>query len=424
MNLSHSMYVLIAVLSMLNFGRLILMIIGSDLYDIRRMRTAYMNRQKRRTYQPLISIIIPAYNEEMGVIRTLQSVLANDYRHMQIIVVDDGSKDRTLSRLRQFQRIHAGMFTIVHQANAGKAAAINRAVSRWAKGSLVMVVDADSLLKPDAVRKMVAHFRDRRIIAAASNVKIIPTSHVLGIAQQFEYLISYRMKRALTLNNMEYIVGGVGSTFRRSALLKAGLYDTDTMTEDIDLTVKLIREYGNTYYRVHYASDSVAYTEHVLTFRSLVRQRFRWKYGRMQTLLKNQALFFNRTCKYDRRLTWYQLPYALIGEFVLLLEPFLVGYILYVVARYADMTSMVSVYLIVSAFVFAMFAAEPTETWRSKLRLTAALPVVYFLMYILTAVEFVALMQSLRRTKGLLQRSAESSSWEHVERQGGTVAIS
>lgn len=424
MDLSHSMYVLIAVLSMLNFMRLIMMIVGSDMYDIKRMKVTYAARQKRQRYQPLITVIIPAYNEEAGVIRTLDSVRANDYPRTQVIVVDDGSKDRTLSRLRQYQRKHPGSFTIVHQENAGKAAAINRAVSRWAKGSLVMVVDADSLLKSDAIRRMVVHFRDRRIIAAASNVKIIPTNHILGIAQQFEYLISYRMKRALTLNNMEYIVGGVGSTFRRSALLKAGLYDTDTMTEDIDLTVKLIREYGNTYYRVHYASDSVAYTEHVLTFRSLIRQRFRWKYGRMQTLLKNQSLFFNRTRKYDRRLTWYQLPYALIGEFVLLLEPILVGYILYVVARYADMTSMVSVYVIVSAFVFAMFAAEPTETWRSKLRLTAALPIVYFLMYILTAVEFIALIQSLRRTKGLFHRTEQASSWEHVERQGGTVAIS
>jgi len=286
-----------------------------------------------------------------------------------------------------------------------------------------MVVDADSLLHPQAVSNMVAHFRDRRIIAAASNVKIIPSRSILGIAQRFEYLISYRMKRALTMFNMEYIVGGVGSTFRRSMLLKVGLYDTDTMTEDIDLTVKLIRHYGNKRFRVHYAADALTYTEHVLTFKSLIRQRYRWKYGRFQTLLKNHAMFFNRSGKYDKRLTWYQLPYALFGEAVLLLEPLLVGYILYVVLRYADLTSLVSVYVIVTAFVFIMLLGEATESLKTKLGLALSLPFVYFLMYILTAVELAALVKSIKGARQLFARKQHTGAWEHVERAGGSVTL-
>lgn len=420
--MSQYMYYLIAVLSLLNFVRVLTMLIGADLYDIKQIM------RKRKThqspYRPLITVVIPAYNEEMGVIRTLRSVMANTYTRTQIIVVDDGSKDKTLRMLRNFQRQHKGAFTVVHQANAGKAAAINRAVQYWAKGSLVMVVDADSLLAPDAIANMVAHFRDRKIIATASNVKIIPTRSLLGVAQRLEYLISYRMKRSLTTLNMEYIVGGVGSTFRKSALLKTGLYDTDTMTEDIDLTVKLIRHYGNKSYRVHYAADSVAYTEHVLTLKSLVKQRFRWKYGRFQTLLKNQELFFNNAKRYDKRLTWYQLPYALVGEFVLLLEPILVGYILFVAVRFTDVTSLISVYIIVTGFVFLMLTGEDSETTRSKIVLSAALPLAYVLMYILTAVEFAALVSSIRKSRQLFRREMHSSSWEHVERSGGSVTIS
>jgi cellulose synthase/poly-beta-1,6-N-acetylglucosamine synthase-like glycosyltransferase len=416
------MYYLIAVLSLLNFVRVLTMLIGADLYDIKQI----MRKRKahQSPYRPLITVVIPAYNEEMGVIRTVRSVMANTYTRTQIIVVDDGSKDKTLRMLRNFQRQHKGVFTVVHQANAGKAAAINRAVQYWAKGSLVMVVDADSLLAPDAIANMVAHFRDRKNIATASNVKIIPTRSLLGVAQRLEYLISYRMKRSLTTLNMEYIVGGVGSTFRRSALLKTGLYDTDTMTEDIDLTVKLIRHYGNKSYRVHYAADSVAYTEHVLTFKSLVKQRFRWKYGRFQTLLKNQELFFNNAKRYDKRLTWYQLPYALVGEFVLLLEPILVGYILFVAVRFTDVTSLISVYIIVTGFVFLMLTGEDSETTRSKIVLSAALPLAYVLMYILTAVEFAALVSSIRKSRQLFRREMHSSSWEHVERSGGSVTIS
>ena len=418
---SHSMYNLIALLSLLNFVRVFSMLIGADLYDIKQILRKH--KKHPSSYKPLVTVVIPAYNEEVGVIRTLNSVLASNYSNIQTIVVDDGSKDKTLNMLRNYQRKHRGKVIVVHQKNAGKAAAINRAVQHWSKGKLIMVVDADSLLAPDAIGNMVAHFRDRRVIAAASNVKVIPTKKMLGVAQRLEYLISYRMKRALTTFNMEYIVGGVGSTFRKSVLVKTGLYDTDTMTEDIDLTVKLIREYGNKKYKIHYAADSVAYTEHVLNFKSLIKQRFRWKYGRFQTLLKNQAMFFSKSKKYDRRLTWYQLPYAIVGEIVLLLEPLLVGYIIYVVARYADLTSMVSVYVIVTAFVFLMLSGEESEPVRSKIGLAIALPLAYILMYILTAVEFAALIKSIAQSKQLFRREMVESSWEHVERSGEPVSV-
>lgn len=423
MTFSKTMYDIIAGLSLLNFARVFAMLIGSDLYDAGQIIRKKRLRTKRRVYAPRISIVIPAYNEEMGVIRTVQSVLANNYKNKQIIVVNDGSRDRTAQMLKNFQRRHPGQFTAVNQANAGKAAAINRAVRYWATGKLVMVVDADSLLKPDAISNMVAHFRDRNVIAAAANVKIIPTRKLFGIAQRFEYLISYRMKRALTVFNMEYIIGGVGSTFRRSVLLQANLYDTDTMTEDIDLTVKLIRKFGNKHGRIHYAADALAYTEHVLTFRSLIKQRFRWKYGRFQTLLKHTALFFSRGDKYDKRLTWYQLPYALVGEFVLLLEPFLVGYILFVAFHYADFTSLLSVYIIVTSFIFLILLGEESESVRAKLGLALMLPLTYLLMYILTAVEFAALIKSARQLRELLKRQQLESSWEHVERSGGAVSI-
>lgn len=419
MNFSLEMYCLIAVLSLLNFVRVLLMLICSDVYDIKQIR----RKIKKSIYNPSISVIVPAYNEEAGVIRTVQSIAANNYRQKEIIVVNDGSTDQTLKILKRFQRKNPGLIKVINQKNAGKAAALNRAISRWSKGSLIMVVDADSLLHPAAIDKMVAHFRNRRIIAAASNVKIISTNNLFGLAQRFEYLISYRMKRALSTMNVEYIVGGVGSTFRKSALLKVGMYDIDTMTEDIDLTIKLIREYGNKYYKVHYAADSLTYTEHVISFRSLVKQRFRWKYGRFQTLLKNQRMLFSRSKKYDKKLTWYQLPYSLFGEAILLFEPILVGYILYVTIVYADISSLLSVYLIVSGFVFLMLLGEESERWTTKLSLALVLPVTYFMMYVLTAVEFVALLKSLKRSKKLIKREAEASSWQHVERSGEAVVI-
>jgi len=419
-NSSLVIYTIIAGLSLLNFVRIFALLIGSDIYDIIRI---IKQSRKKRAYRPQISVIIPAYNEESGVIRTIESVLASTYTNKEIIIVNDGSTDQTKGKLRAFQKKYPKTISIINQQNAGKAVALNRAIFERAKGSLVMVLDADSLLHPDALKNMVNHFRDKRVIAAASNVKILPTKSTLGLSQRIEYLISYRMKRSLSIMNMEYIVGGVGSTFRRSVLLKVGGYDTDTMTEDIDLTVKLIKIYGNTKNRIHYAADSVAYTEHVLSFPSLVKQRFRWKYGRFQTLLKNKDMFFSTSKQYDKKLTWIQFPYALIGELVLLAEPILIGYILWVTVAYGDMTSMLSVYTIVSAFIFLMLLGETTETTKTKLSLSAILPLAYILMYILAVVEFLALIKSIQRHKQLLGNTIEKSSWEHVERSGKEVVV-
>lgn len=388
------------------------MLISSDIYDIRQLRARRGGR-----YNPRITVVIPAYNEEVVIRRTVESVLANDYRNKQVIVVNDGSLDKTKQVVRGVQRRHPGQVKLINQQNAGKAAAINRAVRFWATGSLIMVVDADSILHPTAIGKMVAHFRDRRVLAAAANVKIIPTNKALGIIQRFEYLISYRMKRALTVLQMEYIIGGVGSTFRKSALLKVGLYDTDTMTEDIDVTVKCISYYGNKKYRIHYAADAVAYTEHVSKLRSLIKQRYRWKFGRLQTFYKNRALFFKGGKRHSKLLTWYQLPYALFSEAVLLIEPILVGYILWVTVHFTDISSLLSVYCIVTAFISIILLGEGTERWQDKLKLAVAVPFLYVWMYVLTIVEFTALLQSIRQSKHITQPEV-SVSWQHVERLG------
>ncbi len=410
----------IAFLSLINFVRMFVYLLSSDIYDIKQILN---NKTKRRAHRPFISVIIPAYNEEVGVIRTIESVRLSTYKNKEIIIVNDGSTDSTARILRNYQRKNPGTISIINQKNAGKAAALNNGIINRARGSLVMVLDADSLLHPTSLGHMAEQFRDRNMLAAASNVKIIPSRSSLGIAQRIEYLISYRMKRALSTMNMEYIIGGVGSTFRKRQLIAVGGYDMDTMTEDIDLTVKLIKVYGNKKYRIGYVSNSVAYTEHVLQFGSLIKQRFRWKFGRFQTLLKNKDMFFNSSKKYDKRLTWIQLPYALFGEFILLLEPFLVGYILWVTFMYSDVSSLMIVYGIVSSFVFLILLGENTETVRAKLLISVALPAAYFLMYILAVVELIALLQSFTNSKKIFHRSSMQSTWEHVERSGVNVAM-
>jgi poly-beta-1,6-N-acetyl-D-glucosamine synthase len=410
----------IVILAIVNLVRMGIFLVATDVYEFKRTKDEKrMRKQPRRAYRPTIDIIIPAHNEELCVVKTVESVLRSTYPKIHVIVVDDGSTDSTYAKLRYFKRkTKEQRLTIVHQKNGGKASAINNALRKYAKSNLVMVLDADSQLHLNAIANMTQHFRDRKVVAAASNVKIIDDYRLIGLAQRLEYLISYRNKRALTVLNMEYIIGGVGSTFRRRVVESVNFYDTDTITEDIDFTLKLIAQRGNKSSRIIYAADSIAYTEAVMSMKAIIKQRFRWKYGRLQSFMKHKRLFFSHSGRFDKRLTWLNLPYALFGEFALLLEPVLLTFVVVMAFLYGDSKSLLSVYLIITVYVVLNVWGESTETWKSKARLIISVPVAYALMYLLTIAEYGALFQSLKKVPALFREGVSEGKWEHVERAG------
>jgi biofilm PGA synthesis N-glycosyltransferase PgaC len=403
----------ILILGTVNLIRLMVLMVGTDVHDVRRSKSAAATR-----YRPKISVIIPAYNEELGITRCLDSLAANTYANKEILVINDGSSDATAARVRAWKRRKANRqvtLRLINQKNAGKASAINNGLQR-AAGSLIMVLDADSTLAPNALAEIPRYFADKRVALLAANVKIIEDGSIFSLVQKYEYLISYRLKKSLSAYNMEYIIGGVGSTFRRSTIKRVGSYDTDTITEDIDYTLKVLSQ-GNVKTRLNYAPTVHAYTESVMSFGDLIKQRFRWKYGRMQAFLKNRHLFFNRDAKYDRRLTMFQLPYALWAEVMFGLEPFLIAYIFLVVYTYHDLSTLLSVYLVTSTYIGLNILFDDSETTGSKLRLLPLTLIQYPLFFILSAVEYAALIKSLARIHQL-RSSLGHGSWEHVARAG------
>ena len=412
----------VLVLGLVSLVRLAIFMVGADLYDIR--KTARVSRAKT-TFRPFVSVIIPAHNEEVCIIRTVESVLANDYARKRIVVVDDGSTDTTYSRLQRFKkRNNLSQLTIVRQKNGGKATAINNAFKNHTRGSgLVMVLDADSILDRFAISRMVKHFRDKDVVAAAANVKVIDSLQLLTIAQRLEYVVSHRMKRALTVFNMEYIIGGVGSTFRKSMVRTCNYYDTDTMTEDIDFTLKIISKKGNKKHRVIFASDVIAHTEGVVSLKSLIRQRFRWKYGRMQSFIKNRRLFFSRDAKYTRQLSWAYLPFVVLSEVFLLLEPLFLGFVLYTTFVYTGPSGMLTVYCTVAFFNLINILADDTESSDNKIRLVAIIPFAYPLLLVMTFVDFAALIKSMAKLPDLLRRKDQGAHWQHVERVGKSLPL-
>ncbi len=411
----------IVILGIINLLRIMFLMVGSDIYNL--MEYIKRKNAKRIHSLPTFTVLIPAHNETNTIISSVRSVVRAKYPKdkIQIIVVDDGSTDNTVELLKEYHhRYHIKNLLVISQPNQGKAHALNNALRDFARGELVMCLDADSSIDPNALLEAAKYFRDPRVVAMAANVKIRPLKTVLNFAQRLEYLISYQFKRALTQFNIEYIVGGIGSVFRLSALKQVGLYDTNTITEDIDLTMKLLK-LGNKDHRVIYGPRVIAFTESVLDIAGLIRQRYRWKYGRTQTFLKNPEMFFNVSGQHSNALTWLFLPYIVFTDLIYFLEPLLTAYLVGASIYYRDITTVVSAFLVMTIYIVMNVLAEDTVPWKERFRLAVLAPSMYFLFYIISYIDYVALIKSafnFRKIWNSVQEGSEAvCGWEHVERQ-------
>ncbi|HKE06342.1 MAG TPA: glycosyltransferase [Candidatus Acidoferrum sp.] len=236
---------------------------------------------------PGVTVLIPAHNEESVIVQTVQSVLLSDLEDIHVIVVDDGSKDRTLELLQSnFGRnVHV---QIIHQSNRGKAAALNNAMSH-ALTEIVVTIDADTEIEPNAIRKLLRHFSNPKVGAVAGNVKVGNRSRWLTRWQALEYVTSQNMeKRAFDLLNCITVVPGALGAWRKQAIEAAGGITADTVAEDADLTIA-IRRLG---WRITYDEEAIAWTEAPETPGQLIRQRFRWTFGTLQSFWKHGETVF------------------------------------------------------------------------------------------------------------------------------------
>jgi poly-beta-1,6-N-acetyl-D-glucosamine synthase len=413
---------LILFLGFFSVIRMAIFIVGANLYIIKEHFNRKTSAKTTKKALPVFSVIIPAYNESYSVVESVKSVWASKYpKHkLEIIVVDDGSTDDTLALLKEFQAKRPKVnLKIVAQPNGGKAHALNNAVRNYATGDLIMCLDADSSLDVNALRESARYFDDEWVVAMAANVRIRPNSTTLNIIQQIEYLLGYQMKRALNYFNSEYVIGGVGSVVRKEIMEKVGYYDTDTITEDMDLTLKVIK-LGNKKFRVGFSSKVIAYTQSVLSISDLIRQRYRWKYGRMQTFLKYKSLFFSTDSRYGKLLTWVYLPYILFCDFLCFLEPLMISYVVIRTLVYQDWMSLLVVCAVISVYLMINIFSEDDLSWKTKIRYSLFAPIAYFLFYVLTFVEYIALVKVLLNSReiydSIFGENEQICAWEHVER--------
>jgi cellulose synthase/poly-beta-1,6-N-acetylglucosamine synthase-like glycosyltransferase len=258
---------------------------------------------------PGVTVLIPAHNEESVIVQTVNSVLHSDLKDLHIIVVNDGSADRTGELLdTNFSR--DPRVRIIHQVNRGKAAALNLAMS-LADTEIVVTIDADTEIEPDAIGKLIRHFSDPKVGAVAGNVKVGNRSRWLTRWQALEYITSQNMeKRAFDLLNCITVVPGALGAWRKKAIEAAGGITADTVAEDADLTIA-IRRLG---WRVTYDEEAVAWTEAPETAGQLIRQRFRWTFGTLQSFWKHGDTLLRP--KYGT-LGWIALPNIFVFQLIL-----------------------------------------------------------------------------------------------------------
>ncbi len=412
---------LIVIISSINLIRMTVFLVGSDIYHARFAR----KRRDNLSYFPSFSIIIPAHNEQGTIIRAIKSVVQSTYSgYKEAVVVDDGSSDNTSNIVSKFIEANPNFnITLVSQLRLGKAHALNNGIKNYSKGELVMCLDADSYLNINALDNAASYFEDSSVVALSSNVKIIQKKGMINTLQVYEYLICHQMKRAESLFNCKYIVGGIGSVFRRSKLEEVGYYDTNTVTEDIDVTMKMLQD-GNKKNKVVFGADVVTYTEAVLSVSGLISQRFRWKWGRYQTFLKNKNMFFSTDRKYTKGMTWFYLPFALYGDISFTIEPILLFYISLVSIYYRDPAAFLSAFIVGSLYIVLNVLSEDTLSPFEKIKFIAFSPVVYVFFYVLSFVEYMALIKSLVKLPWLRESLNEGCSWNHVARPIASPSLS
>ena len=247
-------------------------------------------RERRHTgerYEPFVSVIVPAYNEERVIEATIRSLLNSDYDNFEIIVVDDGSHDRTSEVVRE-QFGEEPLVRLFTEPNSGKAGALNFGL-RYAKGEVVVALDADTQFPAQTIRALARRFIDPQIGAVAGNAKVGNRINIVTRWQALEYITSQNMDRRAfaSLNCITVVPGAVGA-WRRDLIEQCGGFSSDTLAEDQDLTLR-IRKLD---YRIGYEESAIAWTEAPATLRMLARQRFRWAYGTLQCLWKHADALF------------------------------------------------------------------------------------------------------------------------------------
>ena len=237
-----------------------------------------------------ITAIIPAFNEEKYIEKTVLSVYDQEYdkRFFEIIVVNDGSTDNTKKICQRLEK--KGIIKLLNKKNGGKASAINHGLKQ-AKGELVFTLDADSYADKNCFNNLVGYFNDSKVAAVSSSMKVVDSKGLFRKMQWLEYSFSIMMRKVQSLFNALYVTPGPGSMYRRAVLAEVGGFKETVLTEDMEIAFNI----QNHNYLIEHSLTSLVYTNTPPTFMGLFKQRKRWYTGSIEDALSYKHFFLNKS---------------------------------------------------------------------------------------------------------------------------------
>jgi cellulose synthase/poly-beta-1,6-N-acetylglucosamine synthase-like glycosyltransferase/peptidoglycan/xylan/chitin deacetylase (PgdA/CDA1 family) len=343
-------------------------------------------RPEGEEFAPPVSILVPAFNEAVGIERTVRSLLASDYPDLEILVVDDGSTDGTGDLV---ERLELPRVSVLRQPNAGKPAALNRGIEE-SHHDIIVMVDADTVFEPSTLRLLVRALATPDVGAISGNTKVGNRHWLLGRWQHIEYVMGFNLDRRLfdLLRCMPTVPGAIGA-FRRRALVDVGGVSGATLAEDTDLTLAI----GRAGWRVVYEEDARAWTEAPATLRGLWQQRYRWCYGTLQSVWKHRASIWRRG---EGHIGRRGLPYLILFQIALpLLAPLIDLFSIYgllflnpwsVGAFWVGFTSL---QLVLGWYAFRLDRESPWVLWAMPLQQLVYRQLMYLVVVesVLTAIQ-------------------------------------
>ncbi|MGE3325294.1 MAG: bifunctional polysaccharide deacetylase/glycosyltransferase family 2 protein [Acidimicrobiia bacterium] len=387
-------------------GALIVWSLAKLTADIVMMSLHHRRARRRRVlaagYSPTVTVIVPAFNEQVGIEAALRAIAASDYRLHEIIVVDDGSTDATSQVVRA---LRIPNLVLLRQINQGKAAAQNTGLRR-ATGEIVVFMDADTVFEPHAIGYLVGPFANEHVGAVSGTVRVGNRRSLLGKWQSLEYSYGLMTERAgQDLLGVTWCIPGAIGAYRRDALLGVGGIDTDTMTEDTDTAIRVHLD-G---WRTVYEPAAVAWTEAPTTLRSLWKQRMRWQFGTFQVMWKHRRQLGRRPWRFG----WLMVPYNLVSLVVLPVLSIVADVVplsLLIVTGFTDMTVLWLVMWALMITTAAVALARQGERLRQLVHLPFQQLFSHWLNIALTARVFHLIL------------TGRLVSWNKLERSGDVLA--
>lgn len=274
---------------------------------------------------PMISLVVPAYNEGLVIQAALRSLLQLSYPNYEIIVIDDGSTDDTYEKAMVVAQESSDIpVRVVTKRNGGKAEALNTGMT-LARGEFVLNMDGDTKLTSNSLRACVRHFDNPLVGAVAGNVKVLNRDSIWSKIQALEYVEGLAMARkAQSYMRAVNIIPGPLGMFRKSVLQQVGGYDHDTFAEDCDLTLKMLM-HG---WHIAYEPNAIAWVETPSRLLDLLKQRYRWTRGILQATKKHSyALWQPRKAGVNCFIIWYMLFEGIMWPFSTLLGNIFFSYV-------------------------------------------------------------------------------------------------